>query len=57
MALIKCPECNESVSEKANSCPHCGYPLKPEVTPIQYELEKDQNTVSSAGAKFLWALA
>lgn len=57
MALIKCPECNESVFEKANSCPHCGYPLKPEVTPIQYELEKDQNTVSSAGAKFLWALA
>ncbi|WP_321423863.1 zinc ribbon domain-containing protein [uncultured Bacteroides sp.] len=24
MALIKCPECGESVSDKAPSCPHCG---------------------------------
>lgn len=28
MALISCPECAKSVSEKAKSCPHCGYPLK-----------------------------
>ncbi|MBQ0046314.1 MAG: zinc ribbon domain-containing protein [Prevotellaceae bacterium] len=27
MALIKCPECGKEVSEKASSCPHCGYPL------------------------------
>ena len=27
MALIKCPECNKEVSDKASSCPHCGYPL------------------------------
>ena len=27
MALIKCPECSNSVSEKATSCPKCGYPL------------------------------
>ena len=26
--LIKCPECNLNVSDKAISCPHCGYPLK-----------------------------
>jgi hypothetical protein len=24
MALIKCPECGESVSDKAPNCPHCG---------------------------------
>ncbi|BEG98509.1 zinc ribbon domain-containing protein [Bacteroides sedimenti] len=24
MALIKCPECGESVSDKAAACPHCG---------------------------------
>ena len=29
--LIKCPECELQVSDKALSCPHCGYPLKPEV--------------------------
>ena len=27
MALIKCPECNRDVSDKANVCIHCGYPL------------------------------
>lgn len=31
MALITCPECNGQVSDKATTCPHCGYPLgKPE---------------------------
>ncbi len=24
MALIKCPECGEEISEVAKSCPHCG---------------------------------
>lgn len=28
MALIKCPECNGTVSTEATTCPHCGYPLK-----------------------------
>lgn len=27
--LIKCPECELKVSDKAVTCPHCGYPLKP----------------------------
>ena len=25
--LIKCPECDLNVSDKAINCPHCGYPL------------------------------
>ena len=28
MALIKCPECGKEVSTAADSCPHCGYPIK-----------------------------
>ncbi len=28
MAYISCPECQSSISEKAYSCPHCGYPLR-----------------------------
>ena len=28
MALIKCPECKKEVSDKAEVCPHCGYPLR-----------------------------
>lgn len=27
MALIRCPECQRQVSDKASSCPNCGYPL------------------------------
>lgn len=28
--LIKCPECELQASDKALTCPHCGYPLRPE---------------------------
>jgi ribosomal protein L7/L12 len=28
MSLIKCPECASEVSEKAASCPKCGFPLQ-----------------------------
>lgn len=27
MALITCPECGQSVSDKASKCPKCGYPI------------------------------
>jgi RNA polymerase subunit RPABC4/transcription elongation factor Spt4 len=27
MALINCPECNKEVSDKADMCPNCGYPI------------------------------
>lgn len=29
MALIKCPECGREISDKAQSCPHCGNPIMP----------------------------
>ncbi len=28
MALVSCPECGKSVSDKARTCPNCGYPIK-----------------------------
>lgn len=27
--LVKCPECELQVSDKATACPHCGYPMQP----------------------------
>ncbi len=27
MSLIKCPECGKEISDKANSCPSCGFSL------------------------------
>lgn len=29
--LIKCPECELQVSDKATFCPHCGYPIQPNI--------------------------
>lgn len=31
--LIKCPECELQVSDKATFCPHCGYPIQPDIKP------------------------
>lgn len=28
MALIKCPECKKKISDRCESCPNCGYPMK-----------------------------
>lgn len=27
MSLVKCPECNKEISDKAKCCPNCGYEL------------------------------
>ena len=29
MSLIKCPECNNMISDKSKQCIHCGFPLQP----------------------------
>lgn len=31
--LLQCPECELQVSDKAIVCPHCGYPLQPNIKP------------------------
>ena len=28
MALLNCPECSKEVSDRASTCPSCGYPLR-----------------------------
>ena len=38
MALIKCPECGKEISDEAEVCIHCGYPLK-----NKQVVESDQN--------------
>lgn len=30
MAIIKCPECGQQMSDNAKTCPHCGYQYKQE---------------------------
>ena len=33
MAITNCPECGKEVSDLAETCPHCGYPLKKTLKP------------------------
>lgn len=41
MALIKCPECGKEISDKAQKCIHCGYPLKSEQLDINITSDED----------------
>lgn len=56
MALIKCPECGLSISDKAAACPNCGYPLHPAPEPVGYELSSCASS-ESKGATFLRVVA
>lgn len=38
--LTRCPECELQVSDKALTCPHCGYPLKQDAKPRPYKSSK-----------------
>lgn len=42
MTLIKCKECGKQVSDKAKSCPNCGYPIAVEKTKARVKNETDQ---------------
>ena len=41
MALIKCPKCSAIVSDSAQNCPNCGYPLNRRYRP---KTQEDFNT-------------
>lgn len=47
MALIKCPECEQSISDKASKCPKCGYPIQEHLSSETEEIQIESvNTVS-----------
>ncbi|MGP8024547.1 MAG: zinc-ribbon domain-containing protein [Methanobacterium sp.] len=49
MTLIKCPECNHEISNKANVCPNCGFVVntkKPKMVRID---PRDRPISSAAG--------
>lgn len=45
MALINCPECHREISDKAEGCPHCGYP-KEENSETKYNYNGVQYDIS-----------
>lgn len=48
MALIKCPECGKEISDKAQKCIHCGYPLKSEQLDINITSDEDVKKASKS---------
>lgn len=66
MALIKCPECGRDISDKAESCPHCGYKVGQENrnygyypgggangTSVDNDMESEKNKESAKKFAFL----
>jgi len=57
MALKNCPECNKEVSDKAKSCPSCGYPLlesdgnENEEEQSNKELNEEKNVIGNENNK------
>ncbi len=45
MALINCPECNKQISNKAVSCPHCGFPMRLNFNDNKTDHERDSYNV------------
>lgn len=63
MALIKCPECNREISDKAKACPNCGCPLndynvdyheQPVVSVQPQEGKKQNMTIWYIGTIISW---
>ena len=60
MSMIQCPECGKEVSDKAYTCPHCGYPMQPFPEPKDkksYKLTLGNVSYSSGFATFLKVMA
>lgn len=45
MALIKCTECGQMISDKASRCPKCGSPINLNVTAHQNEMPRNEAPV------------
>lgn len=54
MALINCPECGKEISDTAQSCPHCGYPI---VSKETVNISAAPKTISNISKKRLRVLA
>lgn len=45
MAIIKCPECGKEISDKAEKCIHCGYPLYVDISEKTEEEKENKCSV------------
>lgn len=45
MALIKCPECGNEISDTCETCVHCGYRLKPVAIKVDEQNKEEERIV------------
>jgi uncharacterized OB-fold protein len=60
--LVTCPECSKGISSKAESCPHCGYPIshhykapapsRPHAPPVQTIVNVKRGGMGCLGCLF-----
>lgn len=55
MALVTCPECNQSLSDTAQSCPHCGFVQKTQIQPVVVEANPARPVVIERTSK-IWKI-
>lgn len=53
MALIKCPECGKEISDKADKCIHCGYPIESAIPEEKADRSKAQDVDEKKDSKGL----
>ena len=46
MALISCPECGKEISEQADNCPHCAYPIKKIAQKAEFKEKHKQSPIA-----------
>ncbi len=54
MAIIACPECKQSVSDRASTCPHCGVAIAPGVNARE---AAPPSTPAPPGGSMAWSSA
>ncbi|MFO8002465.1 MAG: hypothetical protein R6U46_14600 [Marinilabilia sp.] len=57
MSLIGCPNCTSQISEEAENCPKCGYPISP-MAKLKWAIQptKHKKTVVDAQSVYAWIL-
>lgn len=56
MALINCPNCKATISDKAKACPKCGYTVTTKIETIYTTQQTQQSTNKSICSKWLFTV-
>jgi uncharacterized membrane protein YvbJ len=57
MSLIRCPKCSSQISEEAENCPKCGYPISP-MAKLKWALQptKQKKSIIETHSIYAWLI-